>query len=126
VEVTTHPPPLLRLELGPLTTITVSFEARGQYASAMEVFGTEAALLLPDANTFGGEVLLRRGKDEPRRIPYEDRGAQETRGIGLHELVESMRAGRPHRAAADLALHVLTTADAIGRAEAERRVIDVR
>jgi predicted dehydrogenase len=126
VEVPTHAAAALRLEGGALATITVSFEARDQYASAMEIHGTEAALLLPDANAFGGDVRLRSGRGKPRRIPYEDRGAQETRGLGLHELVESMRAGRPHRASAELALHVLTVADAIGRAQIERRAIDVR
>ena len=125
VEVPTHAAVVLRLEHGALATLTVSFEARGQYLSGMEIFGSEATLYLPDANSFGGEVSLRRGRGEPEPVPYTADGAQETRGLGLHELVESMRAGRPHRASGALALHVLEAADAVIRSSTERAVIDL-
>jgi predicted dehydrogenase len=125
IEVPTHAAVLLRLEDGALATLTVSFEARGQYVSGMEVFGSEATLYLPDANTFGGEVSLRRGRGEPEPVPYTADGAQGTRGLGVHELVESMRAGRPHQASGALALHVLEAADAALRSSIERSVIDL-
>ena len=66
-------------------TLTVSFEARNQYISGLVVYGTEGSLVLPDANAFGGDVVLRRGKEE-RMVLYESRGAQETRGIGIEDL----------------------------------------
>ena len=125
IEVPTHAAVLLRLQDGALATLTVSFEARGQYVSGMEVFGSEATLYLPDANTFGGEVCLRRGRGEPEPVPYTPDGAQGTRGLGVHELVESMRTGRPHQASGALALHVLEAADAALRSSAERIVIDL-
>jgi predicted dehydrogenase len=125
IEVPTHAAVLLRLEGGTLATLTVSFEARGQYVSGMEIFGTEATLYLPDANTFGGGVSLRRGRDDPELVPYTADGAQGTRGLGVHELVESMRSGRPHQASAALALHVLEAADAALRSSTERTVIDL-
>ena len=125
IEVPTHAAVLLRLEDGALATLTVSFEARGQYVSGMEVFGSEATLYLPDANTFGGEVSLRRGRDEPEPAPYTPDGAQGTRGLGVHELIESMRTGRPHQASGALALHVLEAADAALRSSTERAVIDL-
>lgn len=124
VEVPTHAVATLQLESGALATLTVSFEAQGQYVSGLQVFGTEAMLLLPDANAFGGEVTVRRGKSE-RAVDYESLGDREVRGIGLHELVESMRAGRPHRADGGLALHVLAAADAVSRAAAERRTVEL-
>jgi predicted dehydrogenase len=123
VEVPTHAAAVLRLAGGPLAMLTVSFEAKDQYLSGMEVFGTEASLVLPDANGFDGDVLLRRERDELERVAYESRGAQETRGIGLDDLVQSLRAGRPHEASGDLALHVLEAADAVVRSEAEQRAI---
>jgi predicted dehydrogenase len=125
VEVPTHAASVLRLETGALATLTVSFEARGQYVSGLQIFGTKAMLLLPDANDFGGEVSLRRGTDDPEPVSYESRGAQEVRGIGLHELVEAMRAGRPHRASGELALHVLAAAEAVAQAAGEQRVIEL-
>jgi hypothetical protein len=40
---------------------------------------------------------------------YEANEAMETRGLGLHELVEALQVERPHRASGELALHVLET-----------------
>jgi predicted dehydrogenase len=125
IEVPTHAAALLQLESGALVTMTVSFEARGQYVSGLQIFGSEAMLVLPDANGFDGEVTLIRDRAKPQPVPYTSRGAQETRGLGLDELVESMHAGRDHRASGALALHVLEAADAVVRSSAERRVIDL-
>jgi predicted dehydrogenase len=124
VEVPTHAAAVLRLASGGLVTMTVSFEAAGQYLSGLVVHGSEGSLVLPDANAFGGDVVLRRGRTEGA-VQYESRGAQETRGLGLEDLAEALRAGRPHRASAELALHVLETAEAAVRSAAEGRVIDV-
>ena len=124
IEVPTHAAGVLRLASGGLVTMTVSFEAAGQYLSGLVVHGSEGSLVLPDANAFGGDVVLRRGRTEGA-VQYESRGAQETRGLGLEDLAEALRAGRPHRASAELALHVLETAEAAVRSAAEGRVIDV-
>ena len=60
VDVPTHAAAVLQLERGGLVTLTVSFEARDQYLSGLVVYGTTGSLVLPDANAFGGEVILRR------------------------------------------------------------------
>jgi predicted dehydrogenase len=125
VEVPTHAATVLRLASGVLTTLTVSFEARDQYVSGLQVFGTEAMLVLPDANAFGGTVAVRRGTAEPQPVDYESRSAQEVRGIGLHDLVQSMRAGQPHRASGELALHILSAAEAVARSASEHRVVEL-
>ncbi len=113
VQVPTHTASVLRHEGGALSTLTVGFESNDQYISGLRVFGSEASLELPDANAFGGELRVRRGRGEPELVRYEERGAMETRGLGLDDLVESLRAGRPHRASGDLALHVLAAAEAL-------------
>jgi len=125
VEVPTHAATVLRLESGALATLTVSFEARNQYLSGLVVYGTTGSLVLPDANAFGGDVVVRRGRDEVETVEYVSGGAQETRGLGIEELVESLRAGRPHRASGELALHVLEAAEAAVRTAEERRAIDL-
>lgn len=112
VEVPTHVSATLRHERGALTTLTVSFEARDQYLSGLEVYGTEGSLLFPDANAFGGELLLRRNRAE-ELVEVESLGDQEARGLGIEELAVALREGRPHRASGELALHVLETAEAI-------------
>jgi predicted dehydrogenase len=102
----------------------VSFEARNQYISGLVVYGSEGSIVLPDANFFGGDVLLRSG-DEERAVVYQSRGAQETRGIGIEDLAAALAEGRPHRASAELALHVLEAADAVIRSADEGRVVTV-
>jgi predicted dehydrogenase len=124
VEVPTHSATVLRLESGALATMTVSFEARNQYLSGITIYGMEGSLVLPDANAFGGDVLLRRGKDE-ERVEYESRGAQETRGIGIEDLAVALEEGREHRANAELALHVLQAAEACVRTEEARQATRV-
>ena len=121
VEVPTHTASVLQLERGALATLTVSFEARDQYLSGLEVYGTTGSLVLPDANAFGGDVVLRTGRADPELVAYDSRGAQETRGLGLEELVESLRVGRPHRASGALALHVLAAAEAAERGGGDLR-----
>jgi predicted dehydrogenase len=125
VDVPTHVVAALRLESGPLATLTVSFESRGRYDSRMTVHGTEGALSLPDANQFDGELSLFNGAGEWEVVPYASRGAQETRGYGLHEMLEAVREERPHRASGELGLHVLETATAVLRSAEEGRTIDV-
>jgi predicted dehydrogenase len=123
VEVPTHAATVLQLRSGALATLAVSFEARDQYESGLVVYGSEGVLELPDANQFGGEVVLRRGNEQAERVAYEDRGAQETRGYGIEELAQALRAGRPHRASAALGLHVLEAAEAALTSAEELRAV---
>lgn len=125
VEVPTHVTAALRLVSGALATVTVSFEARNQYDSTLVVYGTEGQLALPDANEFEGELRVRSGRGEWEAVPYASRGAQETRGYGLHEMVEALEAERPHRASGELALHVLETASAVLLSAEEGRTVEI-
>jgi predicted dehydrogenase len=126
VDVPTHVASVLRLESGAIATLTVSFEARGQYVSGLVVHGSEGSLELPDANAFGGDVRVRNGNGEWTTVPYLSRGAQETRGIGLHEMLETIRDGRPHRASDALGLHVLDAAAAVLASASDGRAVPVR
>jgi predicted dehydrogenase len=125
VDVPTYVASTLKLVSGAIATLTVSFESRGQYDSRLTVHGTEGALSLPDANQFEGEVSVFNGDGQWTPVPYVSRGAQETRGYGLHEMLEAVRDGRPHRASGELGLHVLETATAVLRSAEEGRTIDV-
>ena len=125
VEVPTQAAAVLRLKSGALATLAVGFESRNQYMSGMRVFGTAGSLTLPDANTFLGDLLRATGRSAPVPVAYESYGANETRGLGIQDLAEALRDGRPHRASAELALHVLEAAEAIARAGSERRVVSL-
>ena len=75
VDVPTHVAALLRLERGPLFTLTVSFEATEQYESSLVVHGSEGTLELPDANGFEGDVRVKTARGDWETVGYESRGA---------------------------------------------------
>jgi predicted dehydrogenase len=125
VDVPTHVLAALQLESGALASLTVSFEANEQYESTLLVHGSEGTLELPDANAFDGDVRVRIGRGDWETVPYASRGAQDTRGIGLHDMVEALQAGRPHRASGELGLHVLETAFAVLDAAARGESVKV-
>jgi len=74
---------------------------------------------VPDPDTFGGVIELRSdGRSERIDAPAAGAG----RGIGIVDLLRSVRAGVPHRASLELAAHVLEVMDAIvASAETGRR-----
>jgi predicted dehydrogenase len=125
VDVPTHVSAVLQLERGAFATFTTSFEARGQYESGLLVHGSEGMLALPDANAFGGDVRLRRGRGEWEDVSYTSLGARETRGIGLHEALKARAAGRAPRASGALGLHVLEAATAVLRAAETGRAVEL-
>jgi predicted dehydrogenase len=125
VEVPTHAAAVARMRSGPLATLTVSFETRGQYLSGLSVYGTKGLLTLPDANAFAGDLLLTGPQGKVETVPYEGKGEQETRGIGIEDLAVALAQGRPHRANARLALHVLEAAEAAIDSAKERRFVEL-
>ena len=70
-----------------------------------EVTGTDATLVVPDPNTFAGDVLVHRADGEVDTVSSGE--AVSTRGTGVLELARAMRAGRAERASGELAFHVL-------------------
>jgi predicted dehydrogenase len=125
VDVPTHAAAVLRMRSGPLATLAVSFETRGQYLSGLTVYGTGGVLTLPDANAFTGDVVVTGVRGDVETVQLDVRGTHETRGIGIEELAIALAEGRPHRANADLALHVLEAAEAIAASAERRRFIEL-
>ena len=70
-------------------------------------------------------MQIRRDDGGWQPVEYAAQPALETRGVGLHDLVEALRAGRPHRASGELALHVLEAMHAILQSADEGRTVDL-
>ena len=122
----THVAALLAFEAGPRATLLTSFDVVATEHPRIEVYGTEGTLAVPDPNTFGGPVRLRRhDEDAWRELPLPAGAAEDARGIGLAEMAEAHAAGRPHRASGDLALHVLDVMETILDAAEARRWADL-
>lgn len=107
VEVPTHVAGTLDFASGAVGSIITSFDIWGTNLPRIEVYGSKGSLSVPDPNIFGGKVLLRRaGETEWSEIAHTHR-IDVGRGIGVADLAYGVTSGRPHRASAELAYHVL-------------------
>jgi predicted dehydrogenase len=127
VEVPTHVSALIDFASGPVATLTTSFDVQATRLRNIEIHGSEATLSVPDPNTFGGPVALRRrGEREWTELPLTHANAQQSRGIGLADMVRGVQAGRPHRASLELSTHVLDLMESIVRSSDEGRHLTPR
>ena len=108
VEVPTHIAALLQFTCGATATLLMSFDVWGARLPHLEVYGTQGSLHGPDPNTFGGPVFLKSAKTvEWEEVPVLGPWQQDSRGLGLADLAAAVRLGRPPRASAVMATHVL-------------------
>ena len=108
VEVPTHIAGVLDFANGPIGTIITSFDVYSHSLPRIEIYGTDGTLKVPDPNTFDGPVLVRRFREEEwYNIPLLREYKENSRGLGITEMAEAIEEGRPHRASAELASHVL-------------------
>ena len=129
VRVDTHVTGSLQFASGAIVQVGMSFDVAGHRHAPLELYGTEASLLVPDPNLFGGEVeLKKRGRDEawtpvPVTQPYADGNY---RSLGVADMAQAILDDRPHRANGDLALHVLEVMEAFETASREERVVSIK
>ncbi len=104
----THVSALLEFANGALGTLVASFDVWASELPRLEIYGTEGTLALPDPNTFGGPVRIRRGRAEAwSELPLTHGYAANNRGLGAADMAHAARSGRPHRASGEMAYHVL-------------------
>ena len=108
VDVPTHVVGTLEFVNGAVGTVITSFDIWGANLPYIEIYGTDGSLSVPDPNTFGGPVMLKHSTDEQwQEIPLSHKYDENSRGLGVAEMAEAIRGGRPHRASGDLTGHVL-------------------
>lgn len=108
VEVPTHVTGVLEHTGGALTTLMMSFDVWHARLPRIEVYGTEGSLSVPDPNGFAGTVRIARARqdawsDLPERGGYQNAA----RGYGVADMARAIAGGTAHRAAGELAYHVL-------------------
>jgi len=115
VEVPTHVNGLLRFANGAIGNIITTFDVWGSTLPRIEIHGTRGSILVPDPNTFGGEVKLKQSFDsEFRTYPITHTRTENSRGLGVHDMADCILNGRTDlRASGKLALHVLEIMEAI-------------
>jgi predicted dehydrogenase len=118
------------VEIPSTVSVLTQFEQGGQASSLystdspllrqgiVEITGTEGTLVIPDPNTFGGPITITRPLAEmivppapvvQEIVEVEQEGVLAGRGLGLLDMVRSIRAGRPHVATGRFGYHVLDT-----------------
>ena len=106
VTVPTHVGALLQYADGGIGQAVFSFESAIR-RTVIEISGTEGALVAPDPNQFGGEVVVTKLHETEAVVAATADGTGLGRGIGVVDMVRSIRAGEPHRASGEQALHIL-------------------
>ncbi len=147
-----------RVQVGPLTgeefpveipstvSVLMQFEQGGQAQSLysvdsplrrqgiVEITGTEGTLVIPDPNTFGGEITITRPLTElvvppaplvQDPIDVVQEGVLTGRGLGLLDMARSLRAGLPHVADGRFGYHVLDTLLSIEESAESGRFVNV-
>jgi predicted dehydrogenase len=136
VETPTHVASLLDFASGPVATLVASFDVAVSAGAALDLYGVGGALLeiqgttgtlsMPDPNTFGGPVRIRRpGEAEWREIPLTHAHTGNERCLGVADLAYALRTSRPHRANGALAYHVLDVMHAVLEASSRGRHIEL-
>ena len=114
VEIPTHVVGVLDFAQGAIATIITTFDVWSAELPRIEIYGTHGTLSVPDPNTFGGPVRLRRaGSTEWQEIPIPFHYTANSRGIGVADMAHALRSGRQHRVNGELAYHVLEIMESI-------------
>ncbi|MFD0711410.1 Gfo/Idh/MocA family protein [Paenibacillus sp. GCM10027626] len=108
VNTPTHIAGVLDFDNGAIGTMITSFDVGATSLPYIEIYGSEGTLKVPDPNTFGGPVLLRRlGAEEWTEMPLSHGFAGNSRGLGAADMAEAIACGGQHRASGEMAYHVL-------------------
>jgi predicted dehydrogenase len=108
VETPTFVAGVIDFKKGPVGALLTTFDVWSSEHHNIEIYGSEGTILVPDPNTFGGPVRIRRKSgSEWSEIPVSHGFTDNSRGIGVADMALAIQTGRPHRASGALAIHVL-------------------
>ncbi len=107
-ETATHYSGVIEMASGVHVITLMSFDVPGapDFGMLPEIMGSKGTLLSPDPNSFTGEVRYRADAGDWQTVESEF-SYSAGRGLGLIDLVHSIRSGKQPRASGELAYHVL-------------------
>jgi predicted dehydrogenase len=127
VEVPTHVASMIEFVSGATATVVTSFDVQATRQRGIEVYGSEATLVLSDPVSFSATVSIARRPDEEwSDVPLGSAALPQFRGLGAAEMVWALGTGRAHRASRELALHTLEIMAAAIRSSEEHRAVELR
>jgi len=116
---------VLEFANGAVVTLGASWDVKAHGHRPMELYGTEASLVVPDPNFFGGKVELIKAGGEAQPLPAWDHplavpNQEHKQGMmanyrtaGMAEMAQAILENRPHRCSLEFALHVVDVMTAI-------------
>jgi len=126
VNTPTHVSGVLDFHSGAVGTMLMSFDVWAAELPRIEVYGTSGSLSVPDPNTFGGPVRIKReGAQAWSDVPLTHGYADNSRGLGAADMAQALASNRPHRASGELSFHVLDTMQSLLEASELRRHVDL-
>jgi predicted dehydrogenase len=125
VHTTTHLTGTLDFASGAIGTIVMSFDVWAHRLPIIEIYGSEGTLIVPDPNTFGGEVRLWTPRGDDWRVIPHSHPTEIGRGTGVADMAYAIRGGRAHRASGELAYHVLDVMAAFDEASQDEKHVHI-
>ena len=122
----------IKFHNGTIIRLTLSFDVISHLRNHIELYGEKGSLIVPDPNMFGGSVLLSKKLGNKWKkyktnkmvlgkinIRTQSSRANESptnanyRGVGLAEMIHSIKNKKEHRCNGNLSLHVLNIIEGI-------------
>ncbi len=125
VETPTHIVGVLEFSAGMLATLTMSFDAMQGSAPNIEIMGSQGALLVNDPNMFTGALQTRDSKYDWHHVPITRPYSENTRGLGVADMMKAHAESRAHRASGELAFHALEVMHGVLTAAQELRFVNI-
>ena len=127
VKTPTHVAGTLEFANGAIGTLITSFDVWGTKTPRIEIYGSEATLAVPDPNTFGGPIQIRRMGiaefvDIPVMFPY----AENFRGLGAADIVHAVMNKRDHRANGEIAYHSVDVMESLLEASKAQKHLKIK
>ena len=107
--------------------------------SAIELYGLNGSMIVPDPNFFSGDILISYKEENwhtvnndnmalgiPNKTDNEGVKIANYRGIGLTDMIDAINNQRQARCSLDLALHVLEVMDGIIKSSTDRKMYHVK
>lgn len=130
VETPTQVNGILNFDSGVIASIITSFDTWDHNLPNIEIYGTEGSMIVPDPDTFGGPVYVRRKQQEswtefPLTHGFNETKGLGERGLGVAEMASAILMDRIPRVNGSLVYHVLDVMQGIHEAANQKKHYDV-
>jgi predicted dehydrogenase len=126
VNTPTHVTGMLEFHGGAIGNLVMSLDVWGANLPRIEIYGTTGSLSVPDPNTFGGPVRIKRaGAQDWSDVPLTHGYAEQSRGVGLADMAQAIVSNRPHRASGELSFHTLDVMQSLLDSSDSKKFVEI-